>query len=50
MTGPAALLKKLAARTIAIAAVIALLGFYPAYIGVAHSMCGIIKGKVVRYP
>lgn len=37
------------ARALAVGVVISLLGFYPAYLGVLHTMCGIIKGQVVRY-
>jgi hypothetical protein len=43
------LLKNIAARATGCALVIALLGFYPAYLDVMHTMCGIIKGQVVRY-
>jgi hypothetical protein len=45
----AALVKNVAARGAGIVVVIALLGFYPAYLGALHSMCGVVKGKVVRY-
>jgi hypothetical protein len=45
----AALLKNIAVRGVGIAAMIALLGFYPAYLGALHSMCGVIKDRVVRY-
>lgn len=44
-----ALLKNVAARAAGIVLTIALIGFYPAYLGALHSMCGVIKGKVVRY-
>jgi energy-converting hydrogenase Eha subunit A len=42
-------LKNIVARGIGIAVVIALLGFYPSYLASLHSMCGVIKDKVVRY-
>jgi hypothetical protein len=42
-------LRNIAARAAGVAVVIALLGFYPAYLGTLHHMCDVIKGKVVRY-
>jgi hypothetical protein len=41
--------KNIAARAAGMLVVITLLGFYPSYLGALHSMCGVIKGKVVRY-
>lgn len=43
------MLKNIAVRVVGIATMIALLGFYPTYLGALHSMCGVAKGKVVRF-
>lgn len=42
-------LKTIGARIIGIVVVVALVGFYPLYLDALHDMCGVIKGKVVRY-
>lgn len=41
--------RNIAARALAVCALLALLGFYPAYLDVMHAMCDIVKGRVVRY-
>jgi hypothetical protein len=49
MTSRVQLFRNMAARAIGIVALIAMLGFYPSYLHALHTMCGIAKGKVVRF-
>jgi hypothetical protein len=41
--------KKILIRLIALAIIIFLIGFYPAYLQVLHALCGMVKGHPVRY-
>ena len=46
---PKETIKNIAARLLGVAIVIALLGFYPSYLRILHTMCGIAHGHAVRF-